>query len=64
MGRPPAYGSLLIRAWVDEGRLKARVMQLLGDDAESLNVVGTEELLASIQRWIEELAASGGAEPA
>jgi hypothetical protein len=63
-----AAGVLLIRAWVEEGRLKARVTRTVGGDTDVLNVAGAEELLAAVERWIEHLgapgeAANGGAPP-
>jgi hypothetical protein len=57
-----AAGALLIRAWVDEGRLKARLMRLVDGDTETLTVVGAGALLAAVTHWIDLLAPPGGIE--
>ena len=48
-------GALLIRAWLDEGRLKARVMTLAEGETEVFNLAGAEAIRAAVDAWIDRL---------
>jgi hypothetical protein len=51
----PGAGALLVRAWVDEGRLKARLILLVEGETQTLAMVGREAVLAAVGRWLEHL---------
>jgi hypothetical protein len=57
---PPATGTLLVRAWFEEGRLKARVMRTVDGETETMVVAGGDAVLAVIEAWIARLAAQDG----
>lgn len=47
-------GALLIRAWVDEDRLKARLIRLADGETETIAVVaGQEAILAAVEQWLQ-----------
>lgn len=48
-------GAILIRAWVEEGRLKARVMLLAMGETQTVAVVGAEAIGAAVDAWIDRL---------
>jgi len=56
MATSPASGVLLVRAWIEEGRLKARVLRLAGGETETVVAVGADAVLAAVAGWLELLA--------
>lgn len=58
----PGAGALLIRAWVDEGRLKARLAEPVDGETKALTVVGPEAVLAAVKGWVDQLAPPRGSE--
>ncbi len=48
-------GALMIRVWIDDGRLKARLIQLAQGETETDVVVGREAVIAAVERWLEQL---------
>ena len=56
MDTAPATGALLIRAWIEDDRVKARVIQLADGQTETLAVVaGEKAILAAVEGWIHQL---------
>lgn len=56
METAPATGALLIRAWIEEDRVKARLILLADGQTETLAVVvGEKALLAVVQAWLHQL---------
>ena len=57
-GIDPGSGVLLLRAWLHDGKVVARVQSFVAADQEqsTLVAVGVEEIAETVRRWLDDLA--------
>jgi hypothetical protein len=51
-------GVLLLRAWLHDGQVIARVQSFISaeEDQRGQVAVGTDQIAAAVRRWLEDLA--------
>ena len=54
----PGSGVLLLRAWLHEGKVIARIQSFVaGDQEQSTQVaLGVEQIVETVRRWLDDLA--------